>query len=249
MAPGRSQKPRALDLSDIEARLGHVFVDRTLLARALTHPSAVSAADKRHATYQRLEFLGDRVLGLAVAAMLFDQDPTVDEGSMSRRLSDLVRAETCAEVAAALELGRALQVGPSETRAGVTKRGSVLSDICEAVIGAIYVDAGWEPARAFVERHWRPLVEKTPLRLRDAKSELQEWAQGRAMPTPFYRLIERTGPDHAPQFTIAVVVPGLAEATGVGRSKREAEIAAATGVLLREGIWAPEGEAAEEGLS
>lgn len=244
MAPGRIPKPIRPGLADIETRIGHAFSDRTLLERALTHASAATAADKRHVTYQRLEFLGDRVLGLSVADMLYRRDPDTDEGSMSRRLSDLVRAETCAEIAAELDLGLALRVGASETRTGVGKRDSVLADICEAVIGAIYLDAGWPAAQAFVERHWRPRLERAPAHLRDAKSQLQEWAQARGLPTPFYSLVDRSGPDHAPHFTIAVIIPGLAEARGGGRSKREAEVVAATTVLTREGVWAPAPEGA-----
>lgn len=237
MAPGRKAKGQRASLEEIEARIGHVFTDKGLLARALTHPSAVSGIEKRSGSYQRLEFLGDRVLGLAVAAMLYKALPEDDEGTLSRRLSDLVRAETCAEIAVALGLGDGVQVGPTESQTAVGRRPGVLADLCEAVIGAIYLDAGWAAAEAFVIRNWRErLVANAPV-LRDAKSALQEWAQGRGLATPVYKVMARAGPDHAPVFTMAVIIPGLADGIGAGAAKRQAEIAAATSVLVREGVW------------
>jgi len=237
VAPGRKAKAQRASLEEIEARIGHVFTDRTLLARALTHPSAVNGIEKRSGSYQRLEFLGDRVLGLAVAALLYRAMPDEDEGALSRRLSDLVRAETCAEIAAVLGLGEGVKVGPSESQTAVAKRGGVLADLCEAVIGAIYLDAGWPAAESFVARNWSDRLTALPAYHRDAKSALQEWAQGRGLATPVYRVLSRTGPDHAPVFTMAVVIPGLADGVGEGPAKRQAEIAAATAVLLREGVW------------
>lgn len=237
VAPGRKAKAQRASLEEIEARIGHVFSDKGLLARALTHPSAVSGIEKRSGSYQRLEFLGDRVLGLAVAAMLFEALPEDDEGTLSKRLSDLVRAETCAEVAAALGLGDGVHVGPTESQTAVGRRPGVLADLCEAVIGAIHLDAGWPAAEAFVVRNWRDRLSANASPLRDAKSALQEWAQGRGYATPVYRVVSRTGPDHAPIFTMAVIIPGLADGTGEGAAKRQAEIAAATAVLVREGVW------------
>lgn len=239
VAPGRKAKAQRVGLDEIEARIGHVFADRSLLGRAMTHPSAVSGIEKRSGSYQRLEFLGDRVLGLAVASMLFAALPDEDEGTLSRRLSDLVRAETCAEVAVELGLGEGVQVGPTESQSAVGKRAGVLADLCEAVIGAIYLDAGWEPAEAFVMRNWRARLTAGASPQRDAKSALQEWAQGRGLATPVYRVVSRSGPDHAPMFTMAVVIPGLADGIGEGPAKRQAEIAAATTVLVREGVWSP----------
>ena len=245
MAPGRKQKSNRPSLADIEARIGHVFADKELLARALTHPSAVSGADKRDKSYQRLEFLGDRVLGLAIADMLFRLMPSDDEGTLSRRLSDLVRAETCAAIAAELDLGAGIKVGPTESVTQVGRRASVLADLAEAVIGAVYLDGGWPAAEALVVRNWRARVAITPGHKRDAKSELQEWAQGRGLPTPVYQVVERTGPDHAPVFTMDVLVPGLAPGRGQGPAKRQAEIAAATAVLVREGVWTDSSPSAE----
>lgn len=244
LAPGRKAKAHRAGLEEIEAQVGHAFADRDLLARALTHPSALSGAEKREKSYQRLEFLGDRVLGLAVAGMLFRAMPTEDEGSLSRRLSDLVRAETCAEVAAALDLGAGVRVGATESQAAVGRRAGVLADLCEAVIGAIYLDGGWAAAEAFVARNWQDRLAAGEPAQRDAKSALQEWAQGRGLATPVYRQVERSGPDHAPLFTMAVVIPGLADGTGQGSAKRSAEIAAATAVLVREGVWPPGGSEA-----
>lgn len=237
MAPGRKAKGQRASLEEIEARIGHVFTDKGLLARALTHPSAVSGIEKRSGSYQRLEFLGDRVLGLAVAAMLFKALPEDDEGTLSRRLSDLVRAETCAEIAVALGLGDGVHVGPTESQTAVGRRPGVLADLCEAVIGAIHLDAGWAAAEAFVIRNWRERLVANSPPLRDAKSALQEWAQGRGLATPVYKVVARAGPDHAPVFTMAVIIPGLTDGIGEGAAKRQAEIAAATSVLVREGVW------------
>lgn len=237
LAPGRKAKAKRLGLDEIEARLGHAFANRDLLAQALTHPSALTGADKRDKSYQRLEFLGDRVLGLAVAGLLYRALPQEDEGALSRRLSDLVRAETCAEVAGALDLGAGVMVGPTESQTAVGRRAGVLADLCEAVIGAIYLDGGWTAAEAFVLANWRDRLAAGSAVQRDAKSALQEWAQGRGLPTPVYRVSDRSGPDHAPHFTMAVVIPGLADGQGEGASKRQAEIAAAIAVLVREGVW------------
>jgi ribonuclease-3 len=237
VAPGRKSKGQRASLEEIEARIGHVFTDKGLLARALTHPSAVSGIEKRSGSYQRLEFLGDRVLGLAVAAMLFKALPDDDEGTLSRRLSDLVRAETCAEIAVVLGLGDGVHVGPTESQTAVGRRPGVLADLCEAVIGAIHLDAGWAAAEAFVIRNWSGRLVANAPPLRDAKSALQEWAQGRGLATPVYKVVARAGPDHAPLFTMAVIIPGLADGIGEGAAKRQAEIAAATSVLVREGVW------------
>jgi ribonuclease-3 len=221
-------------LAAIEARIGHVFADRRLLAQALTHTSAVSnAAD----SYQRLEFLGDRVLALGVAGMLYRAYPKADEGELARRLNALVKRETCAEVAKSLHLGEAVRLGGGEAQTGGRTKVAILGDIAEAVIAAIYLDAGVAPALAFVERNWAARMKTAAGAQRDAKTTLQEWAQGRGLPTPTYRQTDRTGPDHDPMFTIAVEIPGVEMATGTGRSKREAEQNAAAAVLVREAIW------------
>ncbi|WP_333824387.1 ribonuclease III [Pinisolibacter sp.] len=218
----------------LEARIGHRFADRTLLARALTHTSAVGNAA---ASYQRLEFLGDRVLALTVAGMVYRAFPQADEGELARRLNALVKRETCAEVARELQLGEAVRLGSGEAQSGGRAKSAILGDIAEALIAAIHLDAGFEVASAFVERHWRERMMTARGPLRDAKTTLQEWLQGRGLAAPTYRQVSRTGPDHDPLFTIAADLVGEEGAHGTGRSKREAEQNAATRVLVREGLW------------
>jgi len=221
---------------ELESRIGYTFADKTILERALTHISAAAPKQGRGGSYQRLEFLGDHVLGLAVSDMLYRAFPKGDEGELSRRLADLVRRETCADVARALDLGVALRLGSSESNAGGRRRMATLADVCEALIGAVFVDGGYPAAAALIERLWRERM-LTPVRpLRDPKTMLQEWAQGRGLPTPAYREVERKGPHHNPEFRVAVDVPALQPAEGVGRSKRAAEQAAAAAMLTREGV-------------
>jgi ribonuclease-3 len=230
----------------LEQRLGYQFRSRELLARALTHMSDAAARGKgRGASYQRLEFLGDRVLGLGIAALLVRRFPQADEGELSQRLAALVRKETCAEVAAEWNVGAYMHLAASEARAGGRDRVSILGDVCEALIGAVFLDAenGFAAASAVIERGFGPLVDRPPLGLRDAKTALQEWAQADGKSAPAYTTLARTGPDHAPQFRIAVSVDGLAPAEAVGRSKREAEHAAARAFLEREGLWERGGHA------
>lgn len=219
-----------------EDRLGHVFADPTLLERALTHISGAKSKEGRLGSYQRLEFLGDRVLGLAIASMLMEAYPKADEGELSRRFAELVRAETCAEVAEAMDVGPYIKLGVGEAGTGGRRKAAILSDVCEAVIGAVYLDAGYAPAAALIDRFWRERLLAPRRPLRDAKTELQEWAQGRGLPPPLYREIARSGPDHDPQFSVSVLVDGVEEAEGTGRSKRAAEQAAAEAMLSREGV-------------
>lgn len=220
----------------IEQRIGHAFSDRSLLATAFTHVSALKSARSRADSYQRLEFLGDHVLGLIVSDMLYRAFPKADEGELSKRLADLVRREACADVARSLGLDEAVKLGSVGAGAGARLRKSVLGDICEAVIGAIFLDGGYAAAAQFVERNWTERMRKPVRPLRDPKTILQEWAQGKGLPTPVYREIERTGPHHDPQFRVAVELPGLTPAEGVGGSKRAAEKVAATALLKREGV-------------
>ncbi|WP_298259999.1 ribonuclease III [Bradyrhizobium sp.] len=220
----------------VETRIGHKFADATLLATALTHVSALKPSRKRGDSYQRLEFLGDHVLGLIVSDMLYRAFPNADEGELSKRLADLVRKESCADVAKSLGLVDDIKLGAVGATAGVRLRKSVLGDICEAVIGAVFLDGGYQAAAEFVERNWTERMHKLRRPLRDPKTTLQEWAQGKGLPTPVYREIERTGPHHDPQFRIAVELPGLAAAEGVGGSKRVAEKAAASAMIAREGV-------------
>jgi ribonuclease III len=227
---------KAKSLEELETRIGHPFADKAILERALTHISAASPRQGRGGSYQRLEFLGDHVLGLAVSDMLYRAFPKADEGELSRRLADLVRRDTCAEVARAIDLGAALKLGNSESNAGGRKRTATLADVCEALIGAVFIDGGYPAAAALIERLWRERMLKPPAQLRDAKTMLQEWAQGRGLPAPIYREVERTGPHHNPKFRVAVDISDKLPAEGHGTSKRAAEQAAAAAMLTREGV-------------
>ena len=220
----------------IEERIGHKFADPALLTTAFTHVSALKSARKRADSYQRLEFLGDHVLGLIVSDMLYRAFPNADEGELSKRLADLVRKESCAEVAKTLGLADDIKLGAVGAGASARLRKSVLGDICEAVIGAVYLDGGYAAASEFVERNWNERMRKPRQPLRDPKTVLQEWAQGKGLPTPVYREVERSGPHHDPQFRVAVDLPGLAPAEGVGGSKRAAEKVAASVMIEREGV-------------
>ena len=229
-----SRKAKSLD--ELETRIGHVFADKAILERALTHISAASPKQGRGGSYQRLEFLGDHVLGLAVSDMLYRAFPKADEGELSRRLADLVRRDTCADVARAIDLGAALKLGNSESNAGGRKRTATLADVCEALIGAVFIDGGYAAAAGLIERLWQERMLKPPAQLRDAKTMLQEWAQGRGLPAPVYREVERTGPHHSPKFRVAVDISDKPPAEGLGTSKRAAEQAAAAAMLTREGV-------------
>jgi ribonuclease-3 len=220
----------------LEERIGYRFSDATLLDSALSHISALKGARNRAGSYQRLEFLGDHVLGLVISDMLFRAFPKADEGELSRRLADLVRKETCADIARSIDLGAAIRLGASEANAGGRTRPAILADVCEALIGAVYLDGGFTAAEAMVGRLWEARLRTTAQPLRDPKTVLQEWAQARGLPTPAYREVARSGPDHDPEFRVAVHLPKLAPAEGSGRSKRAAEQAAAAAMMAREGV-------------
>ena len=221
---------------ELELRIGYSFGHPALLDRALTHISALAGSKDRAGSYQRLEFLGDHVLGLVISEMLFRAFPDAEEGELSRRLADLVRRETCADVARAMELGPAMKLGASEVNAGGRRRTAILADICEALIGAVFIDGGYAASAGLIERFWKERMLKPKRPLRDAKTMLQEWAQARGMPAPLYRELERSGPDHDPEFRVAVEVADYQPAEGLGRSKRAAEQAAAAAMLAREGV-------------
>jgi ribonuclease-3 len=227
----------APDRTDLQRRLGYRFTEPELLERALTHTSAISPGRRIEHSYQRLEFLGDRVLGLVVADLLHQRFPNANEGELSRSLNALVRKESCAAVARDLDLGRELLLGDSEARTGGAEKDAILADACEAVIGAIYVDGGLEPAFGFVESRYGPLFEQATTRPADAKTTLQEWAQARGLPPPSYDQVDRSGPDHAPMFTIAVSVGDFEPVSALGPSKKLAEHDAAERFLLREKVW------------
>jgi ribonuclease-3 len=235
---GQKESPRRRRRGDgsLEERIGYRFKDAALLDSALSHISSLKGSRNRAGSYQRLEFLGDHVLGLVISDMLFRAFPKADEGELSRRLADLVRKETCADMARAIDLGAAIRLGSSEANAGGRKRPAILADVCEALIGAVYLDGGFPAAEALVGRLWEERLRTPAQPLRDPKTVLQEWAQARGLPTPAYREVERSGPDHDPEFRVAVHLPKFAPAEGLGRSKRGAEQAAAAAMMAREGV-------------
>ncbi len=208
--------------------LGHDFKQPDLLEQALTHPSAATKA-----TYERLEFLGDRVLGLVVADMIYHAYPQEPEGALARRYNALVRSETLARVAEAIGLGQHLHISRAEADQGGRGSRNLLADACEAVIAALFLDGGFDVARRFVERHWQPLLAEQSEPPQDAKTALQEWAQGQGLPLPAYRLIASEGPAHDPVFDMEVSLPGHAATRGRGRSHRAAESDAAGALLHR----------------
>lgn len=225
---------RKPNYDELLKKLEYRFQKPELLDEALTHVSAPKAGGK---SYQRLEFLGDRVLGLAIAETLYETFPNAPEGELSRRLAELVRRESCAEIAIAWDVGPYLKLGAGEAHSGERRNQTILADVCEAIIGAVFLDGGYEAAKALVERSFKALLEAPRRPLRDPKSALQEWAQGRGLPPPTYTIAEQTGPDHAPKFRVMVKVKGTETEFGLGTSKRIAEQAAARSLLLREGVW------------
>ncbi|TYB90324.1 ribonuclease III [Oceaniovalibus sp. ACAM 378] len=218
------------DLVAFAGRLGHDFATPDLLVHAITHGSISSATRPDN---QRLEFLGDRVLGLVMAEALLAADRQAAEGQLAPRFNALVRKETCADVARAIDIGAVLKLGRSEQMSGGRRKQALLGDAMEAVIAAVYLDAGFEAARAVILRHWTVLIEKVETDARDAKTALQEWAQARRLPPPLYTEIAREGPDHAPVFTIeARLISGEAEQARAN-SKRAAEQGAAIALMAR----------------
>lgn len=218
------------DLVAFSARIGHSFSRPELLARALTH---ASIATPTRPDNQRLEFLGDRILGLVMAEALLDADPTAAEGLLAPRYNALVRKETCADVARDIDLGAVLKLGRSEMMSGGRRKEALLGDAMEAVIAAVYLDAGFEAAQAMILRLWGARVTRVKTDARDPKTSLQEWAQARGLPPPAYTEVSRDGPDHQPLFTVeARLSTGEAERAQAG-AKRQAEQAAARALLAR----------------
>ncbi len=216
------------EITEFCTRLGHDFAEPELITRALTHSSLSSSTRPDN---QRLEFLGDRVLGLVMAEAVLRQDGEAREGQLAPRFNALVRKETCADVARAIDLGSVLRLGKSEMSTGGRRKTALLGDAMEAVIAAVYMDGGFDAARAVILRLWGDRVAGVADDARDAKTALQEWAQGRGMAPPIYTEIGRSGPDHAPVFRVEA---RLADGTAVeaeGRVKRQAEQAAARALL------------------
>jgi ribonuclease-3 len=223
------------DRAALEQRIGYSFTNQILLEQAVTHISALSGGSRVN-SYQRLEFLGDHVLGLVISEMLFAAFSRANEGELSQRLAELVRKEACADVAKDMDLGPALKLGASESGAGGRTRATILGDACEALIGAVFIDGGYDASKALIEKYWKERLLRPAQPQRDPKTMLQEWAQARGLPTPDYRELARTGPHHKPKFKVAVVLPDRAPAEGTGSSKRAAEQAAAASMLTREGV-------------
>ena len=221
----------------LEARLGYKFADPELLDKALTHSSAIAPAKRVLQSYQRLEFLGDRVLGLVVADMIYRRFPKATEGDLSRSLNALVRKETCAAIAREIDLGDEIILGDSEARTGGADKDAILGDAIEAVLGAVYIDGGLGPAFAIIERLFGEHMGQSGTERADAKTTLQEWAQGRGLAPPVYTQVERRGPDHAPEFTISVKLGEYAPLTATGPNKKIAEHKAAEAFLVREKVW------------
>lgn len=218
------------EMAAFATRLGHEFTRPDLLIRALTHASAGSVSRPHN---QRLEFLGDRVLGLVIAEALFLADRDATEGQLAPRYNALVRKETCADVAREIDLGAVLRLGRSEMLSGGRRKDALLGDAMEAVIASVYRDGGLEAARAVILHHWQPRITQVDTDARDAKTALQEWAQAKGDPPPTYTELNRDGPPHAPVFTIEARLADGQCAKAEAKSKRIAEQAAAKALLDR----------------
>lgn len=222
--------------TEIESRIGYTFKSRPLLEQALTHASTRSGRSGG-GDNERLEFIGDRVLGLAIAEYLSELDPAAREGQLARRFNLLVNGRTCARVARSIGLGERLILAPSEVDSGGRDKETILADAMEALLAAVHIEAGFETARRIIRALWSAEVSAMPDIAVDAKSALQEWAQARGLKLPRYVSVGRTGPDHAPRFECEVRIEGVKPARGSGASKRDAEQAAAKEMLGREGVW------------
>ncbi|MFN3765409.1 MAG: ribonuclease III [Aliihoeflea sp.] len=233
----RAERDGAALSAAVEKITGIALSDHERLARALTHASVQAGAA---AHYERLEFLGDRVLGLVIAQMLFEAYPDAAEGELSVRLNGLVNAETLAELADEIGLTPLIRTGAEFGSLSGKKRINTRSDVMEALIAAIYLEKGLAAAESFILAKWSKRAKGEAAGRRDAKTELQEWAHQRVKVSPVYRVDSREGPDHDPVFTVSVLIEGLAPGQAKGRSKREAEQAAATAILTREGVWKDE---------
>lgn len=240
MADARFTKPvgsmAPVGLSLIEEATGHKFENLARLDHALTH---ASARYRTGTDYERLEFLGDRVLGICIAEMLFKLYPDAPEGELSVRLNALVNADTLAEVSDEIGLHDLIRTGSDVRNIQSDRQKNMRADVVEALIAALYLEAGLEGTRAFIERYWgtRAQGEAGKVLRRDAKTELQEWAHKMHGTTPHYVIVKRDGPDHAPNFTVEVGVGNLEPLRANGASKRQAEQAAAGAMLVRENVW------------
>ncbi len=231
-----SEDCEPVKLSELQEKLGYQFKNTQLLRTALTHASAIvkheSANEKEHRYYyEQLEFLGDRVLGLAISHMLYDMFPSEKEGDWAKRHSEAVREQTLAEISEAFNMGDYLFLSSGEQRSGGRKKKTILADVMEAVIAAIYLDSNYEAAQKFIETHWKDVLQRAPMPPEDPKTQLQEWLQAQGLPLPEYKLVSRSGPDHAPQFEVSIEVEGIKPITVTGTSKRRAEKKAAEMII------------------
>lgn len=222
-------------LAALQERVGHKFADGALLRRALTHSSL--AQTSKVGDLERLEFLGDRVLGLLTAEALWRAFPKMREGDLAPRLNALVRKETCAKAAIAWGLDKLVKMSAQEEESGGRKKKAILGDVAEAFLGALYIDGGLDAARKAYDLFWTPNLEALSVQHRDAKTTLQEWSQERGLGAPKYDVVNSEGPAHAPAFTIDVVVKGFEPVRAEGQSKRAAQMAAASAFLVREKVW------------
>ncbi len=227
---------RVSAIEALQAKLGYQFKEAVRLEEALTHAS-LSQGSRKIVNNERLEFLGDRLLNLLVAERLMQLHPDAREGDLSKRLHVLVSRETCARVGGDIGIGPALRLPGGETRRGAREQDTLLADAMEAVIAAIYLDSGLEVLRDVFLPLWDTEISAVQnTGFANPKSALQEWAAARKLPAPAYEVVSREGPDHAPVFTVAVSVKGLEPERAQGRSRQEAEKAAATALLRREDI-------------
>ena len=220
----------SVEMEAFATRLDHSFARPELLIRATTHASAGSVSRPHN---QRLEFLGDRVLGLVISDALFSADTKATEGQLAPRFNALVRKEACADVAREIDLGAVLRLGRSEMLSGGRRKDALLGDAMEAVLAAVYLDGGLDAARAVILQHWRTRIDAVDHDARDPKTALQEWAQAKGDPPPTYSETAREGPPHAPLFTIEVSLADGNKASAQAGSKRTAEQAAARALLAR----------------
>lgn len=239
------------DLTELEKRINYKFTNSGLLKSALTHSSTTSVAKKNNKSSQsldqktdenneRLEFLGDRVLGLSISSLLIKLYPEDEEGDLARRYNHLVRRETCTEIAKDLNLGKYLILSLAEERSGGREKATILANAMEALLGAVFLDSGYEAADIIIKTFWQEKISKGVQVSLDAKTALQEWAQGQGFDLPIYSQVDRTGPDHNPIFETSVLVEGVGSASGKGNSKRIAEQMAAKNLLEKQKVWPKE---------
>lgn len=219
----------------LQQRIGHEFADQSLIVEALTHASASEGKPHAPKNYERLEFLGDRVLGLVMSERLYRDFPSEGENKLAPRFNALVNRGACARAARRADLGAAIALSPSEDSSGGRGKDAILADVCESVIAALYLDAGFEAAKGFIERFWEGEFEAVQRMRKDAKTAMQEWAAARRRDFS-YIMVDRSGPEHAPRFVVELRVAGFEPTRGEGGSKREAEQAAAAALLEAAGI-------------